>query len=146
MFKKIDDRSELFFSPIPKWITRTGFVILVCILLALVLASSYMRYPHTVNLPVVLDGQKAYSRIDFATYRTLRQGTPISIDIPTRKGPLKGILDLNGSIIEKDRVSVPITINSPELRTLQFRGELHSHGEIVLDDRTLLQKLVSKNR
>jgi hypothetical protein len=144
MFKKIDDRSELFFSPIPRWITHTGFIILVCILLALVFASSYMRYPHTVKLPVILDGQKAYSHVSFTTFRALKQGAAISIDVPTSNVPLKGTLDINASVIEKDKMVVPVILNTSDLNSIRFRGEFHSRGEIVLENRSLLKKLLSR--
>jgi hypothetical protein len=146
MIKQLDDNSEIFFSPIPRWITVYGLVYLAILTTGLVFFTSTYSYPSSKRLSVVVEDGEFYAAITPEVYGDLLELQPITFDFPFSDAPVHGRLDKRQAWAKGDTIFIPVIGKFSHLidSTVRIRGKLTCRGTIINSDVTLLQKIFKR--
>lgn len=141
MFKVIkDNHTEIFLDSIPRWITHFGFGLSVLIFIGLVTTTSMISYPRVVAIKVNIGQQQNIAKTDFSTFNQLGDNQKLTIDSPF--GSITGTLNKAEAWAEQSSMYIPVEIDEAQKQKLVFKNEMNCNAEIMLDNLTLLQKLM----
>jgi len=145
MHKQIDDnKTELFLTPIPKWITTYGFIALLVFGLLIITFTYFFEIPDTVDLDVTLTRDKIYATCDFNILGRIKESNQVKIISPFTEEIIKGELLINDKWVKENLVFIPI--NAPNLRINlpPFEEEILFEATVTLESSSLLFKIINK--
>jgi hypothetical protein len=141
-YKIINDKSELFLAPIPKWITHYGFILMLFIGLLLLFFSFVIKYPETKNVTVLLTKRNAFVIMDFDTYKYITPHQNMKITVPII-GQLNATIEPDATQLTHNSV-----INNLSIKTDRYSGiikdTVYCKGEITLNNFSLMERLINK--
>jgi hypothetical protein len=143
MFKNIDDRADLFLTPIPKWITRYGFVSMILIVFGLVIFTSIVRFPQNIDIPVVIEKNRILAETDFSSFQNIYAGQKIRIEIPFLNTEIEGNLEKANAWVENRTIFVPIATQG-SMGQIPFNTKLACQGHVTLENETLLKRIFER--
>ena len=141
-YKNINDRSEFFLAPIPRWITHYGFILMLLVSFILVFFSFVIKYPETKSVTVFITKDNVFSLIDFSTYEKLTPNQSIYIDLPL-VGRLNAKIDQNSAQLSHNFVLNKLDINPNKYKGL-ISDTVYCKGEITLSNFTLMERILNK--
>ena len=146
MIKQLDDNSEIFFNPIPRWITVYGLIYLAILTTGLFFFASTYSYPSSKQVSVVHEDKEFYAAINPDAYRKLLDQQPITFDFPFSEAPVYGRLNKRQAWAKGDTIFIPVIGSFSHLfdSTVRIRGKLICKGTIINSDVTLLQKIFKR--
>lgn len=145
MYKKINDRSDLFLDRIPRWVTHNGFFLMLLLIGIVIFCASLLTIPKTARFRVIINNQQATAVVAFPVYRQMHNGQELTVHSPLQDEPLEGTVDLQRSWSEKNMVYIPISLKAPLQYKITVKDTLQGSGEMLLEKSTLLQKALSKH-
>jgi len=142
MYKVLkDNETEIFLDTIPRWITHFGFGLSVLIFIGLVITTSMISYPRTIELQVTMTAEKNIAVIDFSTFGLIADRQELTIHSPFGNA-IQGVINKSEAWAEQDNMYIPVHIDASQKQQIKFKNEINCSAEIILDDLTLLEKLM----
>ena len=142
MYKVLkDNETEIFLDAIPRWITHFGFGLSVLIFIGLVITTSMISYPRKVGLQVSMTNEKNIAITDFSTFGLISDHQEITIQSPFGN-QIKGVINKSEAWAEQNSIYMPIHIDEGQKQRVKFKNEITCPAEILLDNLTLLEKLM----
>jgi hypothetical protein len=140
MYKIIDDKkTDIFLSPIPRWITHYGFGATIALLIVLFAAASFVKYPTTISLNVTIRKKSTTAEVDFETYQKLLPSQKIEISTPFVT--ITGITSKSKSYAINKSIIVPVIIADSTVQKLPFKDKIICEGKIVIENKSLLYRI-----
>jgi hypothetical protein len=140
MYKAIDDqKTDIFLSPIPRWITHYGFGATIALLIVLFAAASFVKYPTTISLNVTIRKKSTTAEVDFETYQKLLPSQKIEISTPFVT--ITGITSKSKSYAINKSIIVPVIIADSTVQKLPFKDKIICEGKIVIENKSLLYRI-----
>jgi hypothetical protein len=145
MYKKLDDRREVFIGPIPRVITIFGFGAILLLLALIIVVAGLTKYKKTLQVPVLMTSSGMVAQVDAAAFSQLKQVGSLSVKVPVIDAIIIAKPDLKHFVLDKDKIIVPLTpLTDSLLKNLQIRGEVFCKADFVVENATLLQSVFKK--
>lgn len=141
MYKSIDDnKTDIFLSEIPRWITHYGFLLTIMLLSLLIGTATFVKYPTTILLKVTITSKTVTTKIDFNSYQKLKSSQTISIFSPFSS--IKGIISKSEAYAIGNEIHLPIILPDSVIQRLPFKDNLTCDGEIIIENKSILEKIL----
>jgi hypothetical protein len=140
MYKAIDDqKTDIFLSPIPRWITHYGFGATIALLIVLFAVASFVKYPTTISLNITITKSKTTAEVDFETYRKLLPSQKIEINTPF--ATIEGIASKSNSYAFNNAIIMPVILPDTTVQKLPFKDKMICEGRVVVENKSLIWKI-----
>lgn len=139
-------KEDLFSSPIPRWVTHYGFLVLVFLVCLLLIFSFLFKVPRVMKVDLILSDKSDFLRTAVGDFQQLKQSKLISLSTHERDTIFIELLLENTSLSDTD-ILVPIKINNKDEIAKIYGIPSNIEGIILIDRETLFSKLIQlKNR
>ncbi len=138
-----ETQTDFFMKAIPRWLTHYGFAGVVTLLVILMLAASFFRYPKKIPVRIYLTHKQVTARVDFATFEQVTEGMECLIHTPFLEKKITAHCLKKGAWAEDQFIYVPLSVTDSVLYQLPFKKALLLNGQLSLPRHTLANRLWS---
>lgn len=137
-----DESDRLFIEPIPKWITRQGFILMIFIFLFLIISSLFVKYPQSVKVDVYISDNSIHTTLPFDICSNIKESEKVKISSPFHEEAVWGILEKNKAWGEDRNMVVPIKLQVEDKEKLRYKDSIICSGEIILSNKSIMGTII----
>jgi hypothetical protein len=140
MYKNIEDKSEIFITPIPRKITHFGFRFIILLTLVLVFMAASIKPSKQLTYPLTISMHEKYIEMNISDYEQIKSTSKATLRVPLSDTAIDIYLDKKNTEIWQNKLHIPVVIDSTVLSGLKIKGKMNYVAEINLNEQSLLQK------
>jgi hypothetical protein len=143
MYKNIEDKSEIFITPIPRKITHFGFRLIMLLTVIIAFMAATIKPVKHLTYPLTINAHERYIEMNIDDFGKIKNITKATLRLPFSDTTVQLYLDTKNTEIWRSKLHIPVVMDSTTLSDLKIRESLNYFAEINFYDQSLLQKAMN---